>query len=110
MHALSYGLDYKDIFLLKKQTRTMGCSNARLLVQAPLTGEPGAGTTNPLSSPSTVATSPVNVPTDNNNSTTRMHLTGVDLVVERNGSYTLLLTPKTHKQLMPYVLRKKRFR
>jgi len=39
-----------------------------------------------------------------------MHLTGVDLVVERNGSYTLLLTPKTHKQLMPYVLRKKRFR
>jgi hypothetical protein len=88
----------------------MGCSNARLLVQAPLTGEPGAGTTNPLPSSSTVATSPTNIATDTNNTTSRMHLTGVDLVVERNGSYTLLLTPKTHKQLMPYVLRKKRFR
>jgi hypothetical protein len=89
----------------------MGCSNARLLVQAPLTGEPNTGTTNhPLSSPATVVTSPSNVATDTNNTTTRMHLTGVDLVVERNGSYTLLLTPKTHKQLMPYVLRKKRFR
>jgi hypothetical protein len=89
----------------------MGCSNARLLVQAPLTGEPNAGTTNALrSSQSTVTTSPTNIPTDTNNTTTRMHLTGVDLVVERNGSYTLLLTPKTHKQLMPYVLRKKRFR
>jgi hypothetical protein len=84
----------------------MGCSNARLLVQAPLAAEPGAGTTNL----STEATSPINVATDSNNITTRMHLTGVDLVVERNGSYTLLLTPKTHKQLMPYVLRKKRFR
>jgi hypothetical protein len=88
----------------------MGCSNARLLVQAPLTGEPGAGTINPLPSSSTVATSPTNIATDTNNTTSRMHLTGVDLVVERNGSYTLLLTPKTHKQLMPYVLRKKRFR
>jgi hypothetical protein len=89
----------------------MGCSNARLLVQAPMTGESGAaGATNPLSPSLTVATSPVNVATDTNNTSTRMHLTGVDLVVERNGSYTLLLTPKTHKQLMPYVLRKKRFR
>jgi hypothetical protein len=88
----------------------MGCSNARLLVQAPLTGETNAGTTNTLSSPATVATPPANVATDTNSTTTRMHLTGVDLVVERNGSYTLLLTPKTHKQLMPYVLRKKRFR
>lgn len=88
----------------------MGCSNARLLVQAPLTGEANAGTNNPLISPSTMATSPANLPTDTNNTSTRMHLTGVDLVVERNGSYTLLLTPKTHKQLMPYVLRKKRFR
>jgi len=88
----------------------MGCSNARLLVQAPLTSEPGAGTTNPLPSSSTVVTSPTNIATDTNNTTSRMHLTGVDLVVERNGSYTLLLTPKTHKQLMPYVLRKKRFR
>jgi hypothetical protein len=88
----------------------MGCSNARLLVQAPLTGEPGATTNNNPLSPTTVPTSPTNVATDTNNSTTRMHLTGVDLVVERNGSYTLLLTPKTHKQLMPYVLRKKRFR
>jgi hypothetical protein len=85
----------------------MGCSNARLLVQAPLAG---AGTNNPLPSSPTLATTPVNVATDTNNTTTRMHLTGVDLVVERNGSYTLLLTPKTHKQLMPYVLRKKRFR
>jgi hypothetical protein len=84
----------------------MGCSNARLLVQAPLTGESGATTNNSLS-PTTVPTSPANVATD---TTSRMHLTGVDLVVERNGSYTLLLTPKTHKQLMPFVLRKKRFR
>ncbi|CAF2376123.1 unnamed protein product [Rotaria sp. Silwood2] len=84
----------------------MGCSNARLLVQAPSATETGARTNNPLSS-STEGTSPSNVPID---TTTRMHLTGVDLVVERNGSYTLLLTPKTHKQLMPYVLRKKRFR
>ncbi|CAF4519026.1 unnamed protein product [Rotaria sp. Silwood1] len=84
----------------------MGCSNARLLVQAPSATETGARTNNPLSS-STEGTSPTNVPID---TTTRMHLTGVDLVVERNGSYTLLLTPKTHKQLMPYVLRKKRFR
>ena len=82
----------------------MGCSNARLLVQAPLTGEGGASTTNPTATlPSTNATFAAD-------SSTRMHLTGVDLVVERNGSYTLLLTPKTHKQLMPYVLRKKRFR
>ena len=85
----------------------MGCSNARLLVQAPLTGEAGASTTNPPVSPSTNAPQ---TGTFANDSTTRMHLTGVDLVVERNGSYTLLLTPKTHKQLMPYVLRKKRFR
>ncbi|CAF3379296.1 unnamed protein product [Rotaria sp. Silwood1] len=84
----------------------MGCSNARLLVQAPSATETGARTNNPLLS-STEGTSPTNVPID---TTTRMHLTGVDLVVERNGSYTLLLTPKTHKQLMPYVLRKKRFR
>jgi hypothetical protein len=83
----------------------MGCSNARLLVQAPMAAEPGAGRNNSLPSPS-----PANVATDTNPTTTRMHLTGVDLVVERNGSYTLLLTPKTHKQLMPYVLRKKRFR
>jgi hypothetical protein len=93
----------------------MGCSNARLLVQTPLSDTntaPILNSANPLLS--TVAqsneTSPLNVATDTNNTTTRMHLTGVDLVVERNGSYTLLLTPKTHKQLMPYVLRKKRFR
>ncbi|CAF3400959.1 unnamed protein product [Rotaria socialis] len=84
----------------------MGCSNARLLVQAPSATETGARTNNPVLL-STDGTSPANVPID---TTTRMHLTGVDLVVERNGSYTLLLTPKTHKQLMPYVLRKKRFR
>ncbi|UJR10546.1 hypothetical protein I4U23_014746 [Adineta vaga] len=88
----------------------MGCSNARLLVQAPMSAEPGATPNNTLPTP-TSAISPANVATDtNSNTTTRMHLTGVDLVVERNGSYTLLLTPKTHKQLMPYVLRKKRFR
>jgi len=93
----------------------MGCSNARLLVQTPLS-ETNTATTlnanNPLN-PLTVTTnetSPTGVSPDTNNSSTRMHLTGVDLVVERNGSYTLLLTPKTHKQLMPYVLRKKRFR
>jgi hypothetical protein len=93
----------------------MGCSNARLLVQTPLS-ETNTATTlnanNPLN-PLTVITnetSPIGVSPDTNNSSTRMHLTGVDLVVERNGSYTLLLTPKTHKQLMPYVLRKKRFR
>jgi hypothetical protein len=93
----------------------MGCSNARLLVQTPLSDTntaPILNSANPLLS--TVAqsneTSPLNVATDTNNTTTRMHLTGVDLVVERNGSYTLLLTPKTHKQLMPFVLRKKRFR
>ncbi|CAM4760231.1 unnamed protein product [Rotaria magnacalcarata] len=84
----------------------MGCSNARLLVQAPSATETGARTNNPVLS-STEGTSPANVHID---TTTRMHLTGVDLVVERNGSYTLLLTPKTHKQLMPFVLRKKRFR
>jgi hypothetical protein len=98
----------------------MGCSNARLLVQTPLSDNHPAGTTtqttNPLQRlPSTVAataneTAAAIASTDIHNSTTRMHLTGVDLVVERNGSYTLLLTPKTHKQLMPYVLRKKRFR
>jgi len=93
----------------------MGCSNARLLVQTPLT-EPNPATPlnannsfNLLSVPPN-ETSPTGVSPDANNSSTRMHLTGVDLVVERNGSYTLLLTPKTHKQLMPYVLRKKRFR
>ncbi|CAF0923551.1 unnamed protein product [Rotaria sordida] len=96
----------------------MGCSNARLLVQTSLS-EPNAitnlNTNNPLNPlPTSVTTSnetsPIGIVTDTNNITTRMHLTGVDLVVERNGSYTLLLTPKTHKQLMPYVLRKKRFR
>ncbi|CAF1660237.1 unnamed protein product [Adineta ricciae] len=88
----------------------MGCSNARLLVQAPMSAEPGATPNNTLPN-TTLANSPANVATDNTpNTTTRMHLTGVDLVVERNGSYTLLLTPRTHKQLMPYVLRKKRFR
>ncbi|CAF4484805.1 unnamed protein product [Rotaria sp. Silwood1] len=96
----------------------MGCSNARLLVQTSLS-EPNAATNlnmnnplNPLPTTGTTSneTSPIGIVTDTNNSTTRMHLTGVDLVVERNGSYTLLLTPKTHKQLMPYVLRKKRFR
>ena len=94
---------------------TMGCSNARLLVQTPLTETnpiTGSATHHPglatlVSSNETVPTS---LATDANASTTRMHLTGVDLVVERNGTYTLLLTPKTHKQLMPYVLRKKRFR
>ncbi|CAF3864826.1 unnamed protein product [Rotaria sp. Silwood2] len=96
----------------------MGCSNARLLVQTPLSESnaiTNLNTNNPLNPlPTTVTTSietsPIDIVTDTNNSTTRMHLTGVDLVVERNGSYTLLLTPKTHKQLMPYVLRKKRFR
>jgi hypothetical protein len=94
----------------------MGCSNARLLVQTPLSEANTAANLNannlinrssmPASEPA-----PVDVtPSDTTNSSTRMHLTGVDLVVERNGSYTLLLTPKTHKQLMPYVLRKKRFR
>jgi hypothetical protein len=95
----------------------MGCSNARLLVQTPLSETNAAATlntANPLNPlQATVVTpnetSPTGVATDANNST-RMHLTGVDLVVERNGSYTLLLTPKTHKQLMPFVLRKKRFR
>lgn len=96
----------------------MGCSNARLLVQ-PSLSEQNATTNlntnnpqNPL--PATAVASNETLPmltaTDSNIGTTRMHLTGVDLVVERNGSYTLLLTPKTHKQLMPYVLRKKRFR
>ena len=89
----------------------MGCSNARLLVQTPLneTNTPANlnanNPINPNEPTPTAATS-----SDTNNSSTRMHLTGVDLVVERNGSYTLLLTPRTHKQLMPYVLRKKRFR
>ena len=86
----------------------MGCSNARLLVQAPLNNEP-VPTGNPSTSPQSLVTESHNTNTTNA-TTTRMHLTGVDLVVERNGSYTLLLTPKTHKQLMPYVLRKKRFR
>jgi hypothetical protein len=96
----------------------MGCSNARLLVQTPLSETNAAATlnaNNPLNPLATTVatsneTSATGVATDTNNTTTRMHLTGVDLVVERNGSYTLLLTPKTHKQLMPYVLRKKRFR
>ncbi|CAF1071080.1 unnamed protein product [Rotaria magnacalcarata] len=96
----------------------MGCSNARLLVQRSLSEQNATAnlnTNNPLNPLSaTVATSnetsPIGIATDTNNVTTRMHLTGVDLVVERNGSYTLLLTPKTHKELMPYVLRKKRFR
>jgi hypothetical protein len=96
----------------------MGCSNARLLVQTPLSETntiENFNTNNPLNPLSpTVAisneTSPTGIATDANTTTSRMHLTGVDLVVERNGSYTLLLTPKTHKQLMPYVLRKKRFR
>jgi len=94
----------------------MGCSNARLLVQTPLSEANTAANLNannltnrssmPASEPSPVGVTS----SDTTNSSTRMHLTGVDLVVERNGSYTLLLTPKTHKQLMPYVLRKKRFR
>jgi hypothetical protein len=96
----------------------MGCSNARLLVHTPLSETntvPNSNVNNPHNTFSTAVTtpnetSPIGVATDGNNITTRMHLTGVDLVVERNGSYTLLLTPKTHKQLMPYVLRKKRFR
>lgn len=94
----------------------MGCSNARLLVQTPLSEGNNAtplnanNSVNPLSLPANETSPPVVVSSDTNNSSTRMHLTGVDLVVERNGSYTLLLTPKTHKQLMPYVLRKKRFR
>ena len=96
----------------------MGCSNARLLVQTSLP-EPSTttnlNTNNPLNPLSTTVTawneaSPIGTATDTINATTRMHLTGVDLVVERNGSYTLLLTPKTHKQLMPFVLREKRFR
>jgi len=91
----------------------MGCSNARLLVQTPMSEGNTAANTNlnnplPTSANETIPTGVVSQ--DTNNSSTRMHLTGVDLVVERNGSYTLLLTPKTHKQLMPYVLRKKRFR
>jgi hypothetical protein len=85
----------------------MGCSNARLLVQAPITAESGAATNSALL-PSAANAAPSDA--NSNPTSTRMHLTGVDLVVERNGSYTLLLTPKTHKQLMPYVLRKKRFR
>jgi hypothetical protein len=94
----------------------MGCSNARLLVQTPLSEANTAANLNAnnLNNRSSMPASeppPVDVtPSDTTNSSTRMHLTGVDLVVERNGSYTLLLTPKTHKQLMPYVLRKKRFR
>ncbi|CAF0772121.1 unnamed protein product [Adineta steineri] len=98
----------------------MGCSNARLLVQTPLSetnttanvNTNNNNNVNPLTVPVTtpIEASPTGVVTDTNPITTRMHLTGVDLVVERNGSYTLLLTPKTHKQLMPYVLRKKRFR
>ena len=97
----------------------MGCSNARLLVQTPLSEANTASNLNPLNPQNSISIpaneiSPAGVAAssspDTNNSSTRMHLTGVDLVVERNGSYTLLLTPKTHKQLMPYVLRKKRFR
>lgn len=104
----------------------MGCSNARLLVQTPLSDTNNATNLNINNSFNPVA-APIAVPNESNASgtiaaaaatatdtnpttTTRMHLTGVDLVVERNGSYTLLLTPRTHKQLMPYVLRKKRFR
>jgi hypothetical protein len=89
----------------------MGCSNARLLVQTPLneTNTPANLNANNPINPSE-PTPTAGTSSDANNSSTRMHLTGVDLVVERNGSYTLLLTPKTHKQLMPYVLRKKRFR
>jgi hypothetical protein len=93
----------------------MGCSNARLLVQTPLSETntiENFNTNNPLSPTVAISneTSPTGIAIDTNTTTSRMHLTGVDLVVERNGSYTLLLTPKTHKQLMPYVLRKKRFR
>ena len=105
----------------------MGCSNARLLVQTPLSDTNNAtnlnvnNSFNPVSAPiaapnefnasGTAAAAAAATATDTNPTTsTRMHLTGVDLVVERNGSYTLLLTPRTHKQLMPYVLRKKRFR
>jgi hypothetical protein len=69
----------------------MGCSNARLLVQTPLSETNAAATlntANPLNPlQATVVTpnetSPTGVATDANNST-RMHLTGVDLVVERN--------------------------
>ena len=92
----------------------MGCSNARLFVQTPLSDTNTAtnlNTNNPLTAPVHETSPPgVVLSSETNNSSTRMHLTGVDLVVERNGSYTLLLTPKTHKQLMPFVLRKKRFR
>lgn len=96
----------------------MGCSNARLFVHPPLTDTntmANLNANNPLNPlPNAIETpnktSPIGITPDANNTSTRMHLTGVDLVVERNGSYTLLLTPKTHKQLMPYVLRKKRFR
>jgi hypothetical protein len=89
----------------------MGCSNARLLVQTPLTETNTAANLNANNPNNTSETLPAAATfSDTNNSSTRMHLTGVDLVVERNGSYTLLLTPKTHKQLMPYVLRRKRFR
>lgn len=94
----------------------MGCSNARLLVQTPMpegntAANPIVNTLNNRLSTPANDTAPIGVASpDANNSSTRMHLTGVDLVVERNGSYTLLLTPKTHKQLMPFVLRKKRFR
>lgn len=88
----------------------MGCSNARLLVQTSANESTNPQPIQP--SQALVQTRPSigTSPTDPHQSTSRMHLTGVDLVVERNGSYTLLLTPKTHKQLMPYVLRKKRFR
>ncbi|UJR35322.1 hypothetical protein I4U23_028083 [Adineta vaga] len=102
----------------------MGCSNARLLVQTPLSEANNTTNLNVNNSFNPNSVSVAVLPndltargsaasataTDTNPTTTRMHLTGVDLVVERNGSYTLLLTPRTHKQLMPYVLRKKRFR
>ena len=80
----------------------MGCSNARLLIRLPFSNTNSKFTSNDKT--------PIYVPSDTTNAIKRMHLSGVDFVVERNGSYTLLLTPKTYKQLMPYTLRKKRFR
>jgi len=87
----------------------MGCSNARLLVSTPADQD---NTNNPIGTGNLVPSSSIideqQQQQAQRNTTTRMHLNGVDLVVERNGSYTLLLTPKTHKQLMPYVVRKKK--
>ncbi|CAF1430028.1 unnamed protein product [Didymodactylos carnosus] len=92
----------------------MGCSNARLLVQqSPLEENSHAISSRSRNLAATTAENRVPQSSPfliDDHLQSRVHLNGVDLVVERNGSYTLLLTPKTHKQLMPYVMRKKRFR